>query len=71
MGRQVNSLKRQAGKAKRYEELKTELDIQLRTALAGRYFVLEREAPGLAGNWRPLSGSGRNSSRRWKPKTAS
>lgn len=44
VGRQVNSLKRQAGKAKRYEELKSGLDEQLRTALAGRYFLLEREA---------------------------
>ncbi|NWF83204.1 MAG: chromosome segregation protein SMC, partial [Bryobacteraceae bacterium] len=41
--RQVNSLKRQAAKAKRYEELRTELDGWLRTALAGRDFLLQRE----------------------------
>ncbi len=44
VSRQVNSLKRQAGKARRYEELKAELDSQLRIALAGRYLLLEREA---------------------------
>ncbi len=41
--RQVNSLKRQAGKAKRYEELKKELDVWLRNALTGRDFLLQRE----------------------------
>ncbi|MBS1828886.1 MAG: chromosome segregation protein SMC [Acidobacteria bacterium] len=44
VGRQVNSLKRQAAKAKRYEELKTEMVGYLRRALAGRYRVREREA---------------------------
>ena len=44
VSRQVNSLKRQAGKAKRYEELKSDLDTQLRVALTGRYLLLEREA---------------------------
>lgn len=44
VGRQVNSLKRQAGKAKRFEELKADLDTQLRVALTGRYILLEREA---------------------------
>ncbi len=44
VSRQVNSLKRQAGKARRYEELKSELDAHLRVALAGRYLLLEREA---------------------------
>lgn len=44
VGRQVNSLKRQAGKAKRFEELKADLDSQLRVALTGRYILLEREA---------------------------
>ncbi|MBI5084328.1 MAG: chromosome segregation protein SMC [Acidobacteria bacterium] len=48
VSRQVNSLKRQAGKAKRYEELKTELDGQLRVALTGRYMLLEREAARVA-----------------------
>ncbi len=44
VGRQVNSLKRQAAKAKRYEELKTEMLGFLRRAVAGRYQVREREA---------------------------
>jgi chromosome segregation protein len=48
VSRQVNSLKRQAGKAKRYEELKTDLDVQLRVALTGRYRLLEREATRVA-----------------------
>src|SRR5271166_1401860 len=42
--RQVNSLKRQAAKAKRYQELKGELEGQLRTVLAGRYITLKTEA---------------------------
>ena len=42
--RQVNSLKRQAAKAKRYQELKGELEGQLRTVLAGRYVTLKAEA---------------------------
>jgi chromosome segregation protein len=41
--RQVNSLKRQASKAKRYQELKGELEGQLRTVLAGRYVSLKAE----------------------------
>ena len=49
VSRQVNSLKRQAGKARRYEELKGELDAQLRIALAGRYLVLESEAARIGG----------------------
>ncbi len=44
VGRQVNSLKRQASKARRYEELKTEMIAQLRKSLTGRYRMLEREA---------------------------
>lgn len=48
VGRQVNSLKRQAGKARRYQELKEELDSQLRTALTGRYFLLSQEAERVA-----------------------
>ena len=44
VGRQVNSLKRQASKARRYEELKTEMDAQLRRLLSGRYRMLERDA---------------------------
>ncbi len=44
VSRQVNSLKRQAAKAKRYEELKTDMVDQLRKALTGRFRMLEREA---------------------------
>jgi chromosome segregation protein len=44
VSRQVNSLKRQASKAKRYEELKTEMMAQLRKSLTARYLMLEREA---------------------------
>ncbi len=42
--RQVNSLKRQAAKAKRYSELKTELESRLRVVLSGKYRLLERDA---------------------------
>ncbi len=42
--RQVNSLKRQAAKAKRYGELKTELETRLRVVLSGKYRLLERDA---------------------------
>ena len=42
--RQVNSLKRQAAKAKRYAELKTDLDSRLRTLLSERYRALDTEA---------------------------
>ena len=41
--RQVNSLKRQASKAKRYRELKGELEGQLRMVLSGRYVSLKAE----------------------------
>jgi chromosome segregation protein len=44
VSRQVNSLKRQAAKTKRYSELKAEMVAQLRVALAGRFRMLEREA---------------------------
>ncbi len=44
VARQVNSLKRQSAKAKRYGELKTEMVEQLRNALTGRFQILEREA---------------------------
>ncbi len=44
VGRQVNSLKRQASKAKRYEELRGEMTTHLRAALSGRFKLLEREA---------------------------
>ncbi len=42
--RQVNSLKRQAAKAKRYTELKAELEERLRVVLSGKYRLLERDA---------------------------
>src|ERR1700716_1164859 len=42
--RQVNSLKRQASKAKRYTELKTELESRLRVVLSGKYPLLEHDA---------------------------
>ncbi len=42
--RQANSLKRQAAKAKRYGELKTDMDARLRVALSGKFRMLEREA---------------------------
>ncbi|MBV8841640.1 MAG: chromosome segregation protein SMC [Bryobacterales bacterium] len=48
VGRQANSLKRQASKAKRYEELRTQMLGHLRRAVAGRFTVLEREATKLA-----------------------
>ncbi len=48
VGRQVNSLKRQASKAKRYEELRTEMVAHLRRAVSGRFRMLEREAAKLA-----------------------
>ena len=43
VSRQVNSLKRQASKAKRYTELRTEMVTQLKVALSGRFRMLERE----------------------------
>src|SRR5260370_20551991 len=42
--RQVNPLKRQASKAKRYGELKAELETRLRVVLSGKYRLLERDA---------------------------
>ncbi len=42
--RQANSLKRQAAKAKRYSELKADLDGRLRTLLSARFRVLDEEA---------------------------
>ncbi len=48
VGRQANSLKRQAAKARRYEELKTEMVAQLRRSLIGRFSLLERDAAKVA-----------------------
>ena len=42
--RQANSLKRQAAKAKRYGELKVEMETRLRVVLSGKYRLMEREA---------------------------
>jgi len=47
VSRQVNSLKRQASKAKRYEELRGEMIGHLRRAVSGRFVMLEREATTL------------------------
>src|ERR1700678_3475237 len=44
VGRQVNSLKRQSSKARRYEELKTEMIAHLRGSLTARFRMLERDA---------------------------
>ena len=46
--RQVNSLKRQAAKTRRYAELKTEATGYLRQLLAGRFRMLERETAKIA-----------------------
>ncbi len=46
--RQVNSLKRQAAKTKRYSELKTEATAYLRQVLAAKFRMLEREAAKVA-----------------------
>ncbi len=43
VGRQVNSLKRQASKAKRYQELREEMLGHLRQAVSGRYHLLQSE----------------------------
>ncbi len=48
VSRQANSLKRQAAKAKRYEELRTDMLTHLRRAVAGRFQMLESEAAKLA-----------------------
>ncbi len=48
VGRQANSLKRQASKTRRFQELRTEMVAHLRQAVAGRFRMLEREAAKLA-----------------------
>jgi chromosome segregation protein len=48
VGRQMNSLKRQAAKARRYEDLKAQMQAQLRLVLGSRYRWLEREAAKIA-----------------------
>ncbi|MBK5292404.1 MAG: chromosome segregation protein SMC [Acidobacteriia bacterium] len=49
VGRQANSLKRQAAKAKRFHELHAEMAVQLRQTLVGRYRLLERETGRISG----------------------
>ncbi len=44
VGRQANSLKRQAAKTKRFQEYTEQLRAELRRSLAGRFRLLEREA---------------------------
>ncbi len=48
VGRQVNSLKRQAAKTRRAAEIRTDMMARLRVALVGRYRMLEREATKIA-----------------------
>jgi chromosome segregation protein len=48
VGRQATSLKRQASKARRYEELRKDMLTHLRGAVSGRFQMLEREAAKLA-----------------------
>jgi chromosome segregation protein len=48
VGRQANSLKRQASKSRRYEEMRAEMLGHLRRAVSGRFRLLEREAAALA-----------------------
>lgn len=48
VGRQLNSLRRQASKAKRYTELRGDMIAHLRVALAGRFQLLERELAKIA-----------------------
>lgn len=44
VSRQVNSLKRQAAKARRYDEYRADMMLQLRRVVTGRFRTLEREA---------------------------
>ena len=46
--RQMNSLKRQAGKAERYAKLRDEMRAKLRVVLASKFAQLDAEAAGLA-----------------------
>ncbi len=54
--RQVNSLKRQASKARRYGELKLDLDARLRTVLASRHRILASEIEKTAADLEAVSG---------------
>ena len=53
--RQVNSLKRQASKARRYGELKVDLDARLRTVLASRHKTLSEEVAKTAADLEAVS----------------
>ncbi|HVX66080.1 MAG TPA: chromosome segregation protein SMC [Bryobacteraceae bacterium] len=57
VGRQANSLKRQAAKARRYEELKADMNARLRQVLAARYRMLERETARIALEFKAASTS--------------
>jgi chromosome segregation protein len=48
VSRQLNSLKRQAAKARRHDELKGEMITELKRSLAGRFRVVERDASATA-----------------------
>ena len=48
VSRQVNSLKRQAAKAQRYAELRTEMVASLRLSLSGKFLLLERSTKKMA-----------------------
>lgn len=66
VGRQVNSLKRQAAKARRYEEMRAEMLGHLRRAVSGRFRVLEREAAALALDLSQAQHAFRDLSHRWQ-----
>jgi chromosome segregation protein len=53
--RQMNSLKRQAAKAERYGKLRDQMRDKLRTVLASRFTVLEREQTQLQGELEAVS----------------
>ncbi len=63
--RQVNSLKRQASKAKRYSELKNELEARLQMVLAGKFRLLERDAAKTAIDLEPAAGELKTFPSRW------
>jgi len=60
VSRQVNSLKRQASKARRYEELKAQSVEALRKRLVGRYRVIERDTAKVALDLNEATAQARN-----------
>jgi chromosome segregation protein len=56
VSRQVNSLRRQAAKTRRYAELKSEMEARLRVLLSARYRMLERQAAQTALNLNVATG---------------